>query len=129
MEGVMLLFLLACQVPEAENEPYCIRSLGCGEEPDEPNIDPAKACHDGDELLVESGYDGPGTHFAWTAEESFIAAGGSIPDVDAPSVVLQCPPCSVLGTQFYELRIEFTDEDADVVGWGFGRIAQVCENE
>ena len=125
----MLLILLACQIPEGANEPYCIRELGCGGDEDEPNIDPEKACHDGDQLLFESGYDGPGTHFEWTVEDSFIAAGGSIPDVDAPSVMVQCPPCRVLGTERYDVMIDFTDDDGNLVGWGLGWFPQVCANE
>jgi len=125
----MLLFVLACQVPEGDSEPYCVRELGCGDDEEEFNVDPDHACHDGDQLLLEVDYDGPGTHFAWSVEESFLAAGGAIPDVDAPSVTVQCPPCRVLGTERYDVRIVFTDDARDTVGWGYGYIAQVCANE
>ena len=132
----MLFFLLACKVPpgaseqDSAEETDSVEELDCGHEPpDELNIDPERACHDGDELLVESDYDGPGTHFDWTVEECFFAAGGSIPDVDAPSVVIQCPPCGDLATEIYDVTIEFMDEEGDPVGWGFGWFAQVCANQ
>ena len=123
----MLLLLLACRLPEGASDSF--EALDCAHEANEPDIDPAKTCHDGDELLVESGYEGLGTHFAWTVEECFLVAGGSIPDVDAPSVVVQCPPCRAPGSQIFDMRIDVMDDEGDPVGWSYRSIAHVCAND
>jgi hypothetical protein len=135
VEGVMLLFMLACSVPEGASEldsdqgPDDVEDLECGVERDELDIDPDNACHDGDQLLVESGYDAAGTHFAWTVEDCFVAAGGSVPEVDAPSVMVQCPPCGEPGTRLYAVDIDITDDEGRSVAWGFGTVPQVCADE
>ena len=131
----MLLFLLACRLPEGStatdsaDAPAAVEDSSCGDVPADVNIDAAYACHDGDQVLVESGYDGPATHFEWTVDACLVAAGGSIWDVDAPNVEVQCPSCREPGTERFDIQIAFSDDEGRGLGYAYGWFAWVCPDE